>query len=68
MIKERAQRLTESEDSNGSQTQDVATHSVNEGHKFFVADELKKLAELRDSGILTEGEFELQKAKLLESD
>jgi len=33
-----------------------------------LADELKKLAELRDSGILTETEFDAQKAKLLESD
>ena len=32
-----------------------------------VADELKKLAELRDSGVLTEAEFDAQKAKLLES-
>ena len=30
-----------------------------------VADELKKLAELRDSGVLTEAEFEKQKAKVL---
>ncbi len=30
-----------------------------------VADELKKLAELRDSGVLTEEQFEAQKAKLL---
>ena len=29
------------------------------------ADELKKLAELRDQGILTSGEFETQKKKLL---
>lgn len=33
-----------------------------------LADELKKFAELRDSGILTEAEFEQQKAKLLEGD
>jgi len=33
-----------------------------------VGDELKKLADLRDSGILTETEFDAQKAKLLESD
>jgi uncharacterized membrane protein YhaH (DUF805 family) len=32
------------------------------------ADELKKLADLRHSGVLTEAEFEAQKAKLLESD
>jgi len=35
----------------------VAGHSV--------AEELSKLAELRDKGILTEGEFEAQKTKLL---
>jgi|TARA_B100001971_G_scaffold190416_1_gene193127 hypothetical protein len=33
-----------------------------------MADELKKLSELKDSGILTEAEFEEQKAKLLEAD
>jgi hypothetical protein len=33
-----------------------------------MADELKKLPELRASGVLTEAEFEEQKAKLLESD
>lgn len=32
-----------------------------------VADELKKLADLRDRGVLTEAEFETQKAKLLAS-
>jgi hypothetical protein len=30
-----------------------------------VADELKKLAELREAGVLTEPEFQAQKAKLL---
>jgi len=30
-----------------------------------VADELAKLAQLRDSGVLTEAEFATQKAKLL---
>ena len=30
-----------------------------------VADELKKLAELRDSGVLTEAEFQKQKAKAM---
>jgi hypothetical protein len=33
-----------------------------------MADELRKLSELKDSGILTESEYEQQKAKLLESD
>ena len=33
-----------------------------------MADELRKLSELKDSGILTESEYEYQKAKLLESD
>ena len=37
------------------------------GHPSL-ADELKKLAELRDSGILTDAEFDAQKAKLLEPD
>jgi hypothetical protein len=31
----------------------------------FIADELRKLAELRDIGVLTEDEFAAQKAKLL---
>jgi Short C-terminal domain len=30
-----------------------------------VADELRKLAELRDQGLITEVEFQTQKAKLL---
>ena len=33
-----------------------------------MADELKKLADLQHSGVLTEAEFEQQKAKLLESE
>ena len=33
-----------------------------------MADELRKLSELKDSGILSESEYEHQKAKLLESD
>ena len=33
-----------------------------------MADELKKLSELRASGVLTEAEFEEQKAKILETD
>jgi hypothetical protein len=32
-----------------------------------VADELTKLADLRDRGVLSPNEFETQKAKLLES-
>jgi hypothetical protein len=31
----------------------------------MIADELRKLAELRDEGILSNQEFEAQKAKLL---
>ena len=30
-----------------------------------VADELEKLANFRDNGVLTEGEFQVQKAKIL---
>lgn len=33
---------------------------------FSLADELRKLAALRDEGILTPGEFEAQKARLLD--
>ena len=46
-------------------TEAPATKVVQQGS---MADELKKLSELKDSGILTEAEFEEQKAKLLESD
>lgn len=38
---------------------------VNNGNSNSTLDELKKLSELRDSGVLTEAEFEDQKAKLL---
>ena len=46
-------------------TEAPATKVVQQGS---MADELKKLPELRASGVLTEAEFEEQKAKLLESD
>jgi hypothetical protein len=46
-------------------TEPLATTVEQQGS---MADELKKLSELKDSGILTEAEFEEQKAKLLESD
>jgi uncharacterized membrane protein YhaH (DUF805 family) len=46
-------------------TEAPATKVVQQGS---MADELKKLSELKDSGILTEAEFEEQKAKLLEAD
>ena len=46
-------------------TEPPATKVVQQGS---MADELKKLSELRASGVLTEAEFEEQKAKLLESD
>jgi hypothetical protein len=46
-------------------TEPSATKVVQQGS---MADELKKLSELKDSGILTEAEFEEQKAKLLEAD
>ncbi len=46
-------------------TEAPATKVVQQGS---MADELKKLSELKDSGILTEAEFEEQKAKLLETD
>jgi hypothetical protein len=38
-----------------------------DGHGSSTADELRKLAELRDAGILTEAEFSQQKARLLRS-
>jgi hypothetical protein len=46
-------------------TEAPATKVVQQGS---MADELKKLSELKDSGILTETEFDAQKAKLLEAD
>ena len=39
--------------------------SPTEGSALSVADELLKLAQLRDAGVLTAEEFEAQKAKLL---
>ncbi len=44
-----------------SQTQNVLV-----GASISKMDELKKLAELRNSGVLTEVEFQQQKAKLLQ--
>ena len=46
-------------------TEAPATKVVQQGS---MADELKKLSELKESRILTQAEFEEQKAKLLESD
>jgi|TARA_B100001964_G_scaffold239180_1_gene306070 uncharacterized membrane protein YhaH (DUF805 family) len=46
-------------------TKPSATKVVQQGS---MADELKKLSELKESGILTEAEFEEQKTKLLKSD
>jgi len=34
-------------------------------HQISLADELKKLSDLRDSGVLTEEEFLIQKQKLI---
>ena len=48
------------------QSQPEATPSLNKEKDIkFVADEIKKLASLRDEGILTQEEFEKQKALLL---
>jgi len=43
----------------------ATTPSVPTGPPVSIADELKKLAELRDIGVLTEDEFAAQKARLL---
>ncbi len=43
----------------------VAPPSPGDGPRLSVADEIKKLAALRDAGILTEDEFQSQKMKLL---
>lgn len=42
-------------------------NAVRTSHVNSVADELKKLVELRDNGILSHEEFNLQKARLLET-
>ena len=54
----------------GAQIQDTPAHSPTPapiGPSLSVADELKKLGELRDSGLLTDDEFAKQKAELLDS-
>ncbi len=43
----------------------LAAQTVSNRQSRSVADELRKLAELRDRGIITESEFQSQKAKLL---
>lgn len=43
-----------------------AVQSGGPAHGLSVADELIKLAQLRDAGVLTASEFEAQKAKLLD--
>ena len=48
-----------------SPTEQRSTKVVQQGS---MADELKKLSKLKDSEVLTESEFEEQKAKLLEAD
>jgi len=40
--------------------------SVPTGH-FSVADELRKLADLKEAGLLSDDEFSMQKAKLLDT-
>ncbi len=49
--------------------QEVARHRASQetpaGPQFSVADELEKLADLRDRGVLSDEEFEAQKSKLL---
>ncbi len=43
----------------------VSPISVNHGSKASTVDELERLAKLRDSGVLTEEEFQAQKEKTL---
>ena len=43
----------------------VGARSLGPANQLAVADELKKLADLRDAGILTEQEFQMQKEKWL---
>lgn len=43
------------------------THIKQEAHSGFIADELRKLASLRDDGVLTDDEFAVQKDKLLKA-
>ena len=42
------------------------SQKVNVSSPSSIADELTKLVQLRDSGVLTEDEFQTQKAKLLQ--
>jgi len=50
--------------------QEVARHRTSQetpaGPQFSVADELEKLADLRDRGVLSDEEFDEQKSKLLD--
>jgi hypothetical protein len=47
---------------------DVSDRATEKAAQFSVGDELGKLADLRDRGILSDEEFEQQKANLLKSD
>jgi hypothetical protein len=59
--------MHERENRQAQANEDVLKHYVRQlsGPGSSTADELSKLAALRDSGVLTTGEFEAQKAKLL---
>jgi len=59
--RERAQEFAEY----ASRVRAEAVNAYDAGAPASVADELQKLAALRDSGILSDEEFEAQKAKLL---
>jgi hypothetical protein len=45
----------------------LAPRTVSQSSQLGVADEIAKLGKLRDQGLLTEGEFNAQKLKLLGS-
>lgn len=64
--KEEHERQVESIRAIASRT-DAAPPSVANGASRSVADELAKLAELRDRGVLTDSEFQAQKVTLLSS-
>lgn len=65
--KEEHERQVESIRAIASRSDTVAPSSNPSGEVRSVADELAKLAELRDKGVLTDAEFQAQKTSLLSS-
>lgn len=55
----------EDKEKSATENQVFASASKGEANSTSLADELQKLANLRNEGILTDAEFEIQKQKLL---